>query len=185
MARDLNLVDTVPVPNTLSVRAIEEADVPLLEEFCRAHRAKDPDAARRVRECRLRGYPGFLATLGESLLGHFWWVDAQAHRARPHPRIQALALELDEGAVYLFDFYIAPPYRGRLLSRPFLAEVHAGLRQRGYRTATCDVLGENERARRAYRATGWREVATVRMRGLFSSVLICPGGLRRRDALWF
>jgi GNAT superfamily N-acetyltransferase len=185
VAMDLCEATETPAPVAFSVREIGDADFSALEEFCRIHRAVDPHANARLQECRSQGYHGLLATLDGVLLGYIWWVDAGGHRARPHPRVRALGLELDDRSAYLFDFYIAPAHRGQRLSRPFLADVRSRLRKLGYTAAVCDVNDEDRRARQTYRAAGWRDVRTIRLRCVLATLLICPGGWRLLDRRWF
>jgi len=170
---------------SLTVRAVGEADYSALDEFCRVHRAVEPEATARLRDCRSRGYRGFLATAEGALLGHLWWVDASGHGARPHPRVRALSLELGEHSAYLFDFFIAPARRGKGVSQAFLADVYAQLRKSGYTRVVGDVVSDDRRARWTYRADGWKDGRTVRIWSVLSSVLICPGGWRFADSRWF
>ena len=169
----------------MTVRAVDPTDFPALDDLCRVHRAVEAEAVARLRDCRSRAYRGFLATAGGTPLGYLWWVDARGHQAHPHPLVQALGLELDEGSAYVFDFFIAPPWRRKRLSQPFLADVHAGLQELGYGKAVAHVNSINHRARRAYWAAGWKDVETVRIWSVLSSVLICPGGWRFADSRWF
>jgi GNAT superfamily N-acetyltransferase len=185
IAMDLCEATETPAPVSFSVREIDDADFTALDEFCRVHRAVDPQADARLQDCRSRGYHGLLATIDSVLLGYIWWVDAGGHRARPHPRVRALGLELDDRSAYLFDFYIAPAHRGKRLSRPFLVDVQSRLRKLGYTAAVCDVIGDDRRARQTYRAAGWRDVRTIRFRSVLASILICPGGWRFLDRRWF
>ena len=170
---------------SLTVRAVDETDFPALEELCRVQRAVEAEATARLRDCRSRGYRGFLATADGSVLGYLWWVDASGHQSQPHPLVRALGLELDGGSAYLFDFFIAPPWRRKRLSQVFLADVHARLQKLGYRKAVAHVNGANHRARRTYKAAGWKDVETVRIWSVLSSVLVCPGGWRFADSRWF
>lgn len=185
VAMDLREATEAPAPVSFSVREIDDADFTALQELCRVHRAADRLADARLRDCRSRGYHGLLATIDDVPLGYIWWVDAGGHRARPHPRIAALGLELDDRSAYLFDFYIAPAHRGQRLSRPFLADVRSRLRKLGYAAAVCDVNGGDRRARQTYRAAGWRDVRTIRLRCVLATLLICPGGWRLLDRRWF
>jgi GNAT superfamily N-acetyltransferase len=185
IAMDLGEATETPAPVSFSVREIGEADFTALEELCRIHRAVDREADARLQDCRSRGYHGLLATIDGVLLGHIWWVDARGHRAMPHPRIRALGLELDDRSAYLFDFYIAPAHRGQRLSRPFLADVQSRLRRLGYTAAVCDVNDEDRRARQTYRAAGWRDVRTIRLRCVLATLLIGPGGWSLLDRRWF
>jgi GNAT superfamily N-acetyltransferase len=185
IAMDLREATEIPAPVSFSVREIDDADFTALEEFCRVQRAVDPQADARLQDCRSRGYHGLLATIDGALLGYIWWVNAGGHRARPHPRVRALGLELDDRTAYLFDFYIAPPHRGKRFSRPFLAHVQSRLRKLGYTAAVCDVVGDDRRARQTYRAAGWSDVRTIRFRCVLASILICPGGWSFLDRRWF
>jgi GNAT superfamily N-acetyltransferase len=173
-----------PSPAALTLRAVEEGDFESLAAFCRIHRGVEIEAISRLYDFQAMGYPGFLAAVDGALLGYVWWVDAARHARAPHPRVRRLGIEIGERTVYLFDFFVAPQFRGKGISLAFLGIVHSQLRSLGFQRAVGDVDANDLRARWTYRVDGWTDVQRVRVFTLCSRILIHPGGWSVRDPRW-
>ena len=79
------------------------------------------------------------------------------HRLRVHARVVP---ENPAGAYVIFEFHVAPAYRGRGFGAEILAYAERDARERGFGEMALHVLTTNP-ARRAYRRAGFEDVLTL------------------------
>jgi GNAT superfamily N-acetyltransferase len=102
------------------------------------------------------GHPGFIAFVGDTPVGYIWYAHRGIPSERRHPAVTRHDLELGEGDLYLFDFYLARAWRGGGVATSFLDAVCTMLRQKGYQRAFGFVDAQNKAARWLYTSMGWQ-----------------------------
>jgi GNAT superfamily N-acetyltransferase len=141
-----------------------------IEEFGAEHLAAMRDFNRR--RCNLkadarasaavgRGYRGFVAYVGEELVGYYWWVDGEIEPRHADIERFGLGIELQPGEVYGYDFYLLDEHRGDGKSMEFLHKVETSLRDLGYRSLWGYVEADNRPARWLYSLRGYKPVRKV------------------------
>lgn len=109
-----------------------------------------PEVDRRFAHYVEQGFHGFIAYLGEELVGYYWWVDRDVQTLYPDLHKLGLGIELGEGDVYGSDFFLLEEHRGGGVAADFLFNVESSLRDRGYRRLWGYVVSGNRPARWIY-----------------------------------
>lgn len=141
---------------------IEELTPGGLPALARLNRDRcDTRADRRFAANLERRYHAFVAHAQGEPAGYHWWLD---RRAEPHPHLERLGIELREGDVYGFDFFLAERYRGDGRAVEFLHNVETRLAEGGYARLWGYVSSANTPARWLYSMRGYEVVRTVHLR---------------------
>jgi hypothetical protein len=155
LAKDLGDVTDMS-SDGLRVEELEERHLPALYEFNRArcNSAADRRTAARVE----RGYRGFVAHVGDELVGYYWWVDRDIEPDHGDIARYGLEIDLQPDEVYGFDYFLLEQHRGGGNSMEFLYKVESALRDLGYRTLWGYVIADNKPARWLYGLRGYTSV---------------------------
>src|SRR5262245_8533879 len=172
-------VDLVQRPG-LWIREIGPDDAGLVTRFNERYRVRDSVAASK--SYLKNGYKGFLVFFEGELAGYWWWVDVESEAAVTHPCIERLEIDLKEGDLYGFDYFVAPPYRQHGLAVRCLSLMYRALRAKGYRRVWAFVDERNLPARWVYQAVGNRRVRQVVSRELLSMLLFQDGRVFIRNS---
>lgn len=121
--------------------------------------------------CRSNGVPA----------GYLWLHDRNV--SEPHPPLDRFEVRLEDGDVYLFNFYVAPAHRKGGVAGAFFAAALSQLRKQGYRRALGFVVGRNIPARWMYTAHGWRTRLRFTGRIYGNALLMSDRGLFVSTAL--
>ena len=116
-----------------------------------------PEAARKEVERRLAsGHYGFVALDDGAIVHACWAVTSEAH-------IEYLDLDvvLAAGAVYVYEVFTSPPYRGRGISSLRSLEMERYLRGKGHRRLVAAVGPENWAATRSKTKAGYDAVGSI------------------------
>ena len=97
-------------------------------------------------------------------MGYYWWVDRGIEPKHRDIERYGLEIELDERAVYGFDFFLLEEHRGGGNSIEFLHKVETRLRDLGYETLWGYVVADNRPARWLYGMAGYEPVRRVAAR---------------------
>jgi RimJ/RimL family protein N-acetyltransferase len=120
-----------------------------------------------------KGYQGFLVRRDERVVGHLWWIDR--HIAPSHPHLAAYHIELQDGDVYCFEYFIAPRERGGGIATDALRAMEAQLAELGYQRVWGTVDAAHTAARWLYMTSGWsvaHQVRTVQLLGFRRATVI-------------
>jgi GNAT superfamily N-acetyltransferase len=140
----------------------------------------EPCNARRSRyalDCLEAGYAGFLIRQGDTIVGHFWWIDR--HHDQGHPDLATYHIELGDGDVYGFGYRLAQQVRGGGVSSQLLLAVEAELARAGYERMWGFVDTANTAARWTYVLGGWTVAHTIkreRRLGVSRDTVLAPAG---------
>lgn len=159
LSKDLQAVVHSPRDAGLRFEDLTAAQLPALATLNR--RRGQPNVDRRFARYVRKGFGGFVAFLGEELVGYYWWVDRDAPALFPDLRKLGLGIELGEGDVYGSDFYLLEQYRGGGIAGEFLLGVETSLRDRGYTRLWGGVDPANRPARWTYSTRGYVPMWTV------------------------
>jgi GNAT superfamily N-acetyltransferase len=140
----------------LRVEDLEESHLPALAELNR--RRGRPQVDKRFADSVASGFHGFVAWLGDDLVGYYWWVDSEAPVPHPDLRDLDLGIEMEPGDVYGTDFFLLEEFRGAGRAADFLCRIEQSLRGRGYRRLWGYVDAGNRAALWSYRARGYESM---------------------------
>jgi GNAT superfamily N-acetyltransferase len=156
IAKRLDEIHDISFEAQLHVEELRRDSLPALAELNR--RRCDTRATGRFVADIERGYRGFVASVDGRLVGYYWWIDDD------HPHLRHLGVELSDGDVYGFDFYLAEEHRGEGRAVAFLHAIETALRDRGYTRLWGYVRGDNRPARWLYSMRGYEVVGHVHLR---------------------
>lgn len=156
IAKRLDAIHDISFEADLHVEELGPDSLPALADFNR--RRCDTRATERFGADMERGYRGFVASVEGTLVGYYWWTDGD------HPHLRHLGLELQQGDVYGFDFFLAEEHRGEGRAVAFLHAIETALRERGYRRLWGYVRADNRPARWLYSMRGYEVVKQVHLR---------------------
>jgi GNAT superfamily N-acetyltransferase len=137
----------------LDVEELSPGWLPALAELNR--RRCDTRATSRFAADLERGHRGFVASVDGRVVGYDWWADED------HPHLRRLGVELRDGDVYGFDFFLAAEHRGDGRAVAFLHGIETALHERGYTRLWGYVRGDNRPARWLYSMRGYEVVKHV------------------------
>ncbi len=164
LRKDLRDVTEMEFSESLRIEELRADDLPALFEFNR--RRCDSKASGRAVADVERGYRGYAGYVQDELVGYYWWVDRSIEPRHRDIEHYGLDIELDDRAVYGFDFFLLEEHRGGGNSVEFLHKVETRLRDLGYETLWGYVLADNRPARWLYGMRGYvpvRKVAALRV----------------------
>ena len=118
--------------------------------------------SNRIRHGYINTYRGVIAMMGEVVIGHMWYW-AEDHGIRPPEELVFYNLDLGKNGVYLFDFYIAPEYRGSKNSIDFMTLSFLELKKQGYARTSGVHDPNNLAARWTYKVVGEKDAGPVNM----------------------
>jgi GNAT superfamily N-acetyltransferase len=165
MTKDLDDIGEMAL-DALRIEETSGSHLPALYEFNRRRCFSKADA--RAAAAVDSGHRGFVAYVGEDLVGYYWWVDAEIEPHHPDIDRFGLGFELGPGEVYGYDFYLLEEHRGDGKSMEFLYKIETALHELGYKVLWGYVEPDNRPARWLYGLRGYepvREVATRRLLG--------------------
>jgi len=111
-------------------------------------------------------YKGFIAMLYGKIIGYIWWWNND-NSMKPPPEIIFYNIKLDKDNVYMFNFFIAPQYRGGGNAIEFMTRVFSELKKLGYNWTT-GIVGPNYLpARWTYNIVGYKDIKTITGRHIF------------------
>jgi ribosomal protein S18 acetylase RimI-like enzyme len=152
----------------ISVREGEPAEILALR----------PDDQPRMQSYLSKKYRCAILTIDGETAGWCWWIDPHVSRQGSIDyQLAFLDVDLDEGDVWCFDFYVAPTYRGEGRATHALAELEGMLALYGYRKMMGCVEATNIAALWLYKLRGFRTLTTVKATYLFSLIGISRGRL--------
>jgi len=131
-----------------------------------------------------RGYPGVLIFLDETLIGYWWWVSNEIEAATTHPCIHRFQLNLGDGDVYAFDYFIAPEYRAQGTAVKTLSLIYGELKAMGLRRIWGSVDSGNAPARWVYNVHGNRVVRRMVIREVCSAFVVQDRRVFIRNSRW-
>jgi GNAT superfamily N-acetyltransferase len=166
----------------LRIEPAAPAHASLLARFNDRHRgpAKIVASAAYLKN----GYRGFLAFLGDELIGYWWWVSNATHPALTHPCVERFGLRLENDEVFAFDYFIAPDHRARGAAIKFLTLIYRELAALGYRGVWGSVDADNTAARWVYHAQGNKVVRRQISHEVLTSVLFQDRRVYVRNTPW-
>jgi GNAT superfamily N-acetyltransferase len=162
LRKDLRDVTEMEFSESLRIEELRPDDLPALFEFNR-RRCDSKANARAVNDVR-QGYRGYAGYVGDDLVGYYWWVDRQIEPRHRDIENYGLEIDLDDRAVYGFDFFLLEEHRGGGNSVEFLHKVETRLRDLGYETLWGYVVADNRPARWLYSMRGYQPVRKVAAR---------------------
>ncbi len=123
-----------------------------------------PDVQRLFERYFKQGFHGYVAHLGQEMVGYYWWVDRDVPARYTDPGRLDLGVELGEGDAYGSHFFMLEEHRGGGLAADFLFAVESSLRDRGFTRLWGFVTSNNRPARWLYSTRGYKPMWVVRLR---------------------
>jgi GNAT superfamily N-acetyltransferase len=157
--KDLGAVTEMEVEEKLRMEDFGAGHLAAMRAFNRKRCNLKADA--RAAAAVERGYRGFVAYVGDELVGYYWWVDGAIEPRHADIERFGLGIELQPGEVYGYDFYLLEEHRGDGKSMEFLHKVETSLRDLGYRRLWGYVEAGNRPARWLYGLRGYKPVRKV------------------------
>lgn len=144
----------VPVRRgVIRLEPVDERHVPALRELNRERGDKTGDA--RFAADLAAGCRGLVGFVGDELVSCYWWADGSMPEHRDMRRL-GLGIELRDGDVYGFDFYVHKGHRAGGAAADILYQVETALREQGFERLWGYVVADNRMARWMYDARGYR-----------------------------
>jgi GNAT superfamily N-acetyltransferase len=159
LRKDLRSITEMEFSESLRIEELEASDLPALFEF-NSRRCDSKANGRAVSDVG-RGYRGYAGYVGGELVGYYWWVDRRIEPRHRDIERYGLEIDLDDRAVYGFDFFLLEEHRGGGNSVEFLHKVEKRLRDSGYETLWGYVVADNKPARWLYSMCGYEPVRRV------------------------
>jgi GNAT superfamily N-acetyltransferase len=167
--KDLSQEISIPKNCKLEIEPLNELNKIAVREFAEKNHNNDLHSLR-IRHYYINTYNGFIASLQGNIIGHIWWW---AYNCNPKPPDEFMFynLKLGKDGVYLFDFYIAPQYRGGGSAIEFMTRIFFGLRKLGYSRTSGVHDPNNLAARWTYKVVGEKDAKTINMHIFFNSIV--------------
>ena len=153
LVKRLDEIQDIAFQAQLHVEELSPGSLPALAELNR--RRCDTRATARFAADLEQGHRGFVASIDGRLVGYYWWADGN------HSHLRRLGVELQDGDVYGFDFFLAAEHRGDGRAVAFLHAIESALHERGYTRLWGYVRGDNRPARWLYSMRGYEVVKHV------------------------
>lgn len=164
LVKDLDDIVVCPPSGRLRIEPIGPEHLPALHELNRRR-----GASRKTRNfiADLRGGCGGFAVLArDDAVGFYWFVGGPAAAEHADVRRLAGAVELDDGDLYGYDFFLDEAVRGGNAAGEALTLVETALRARGCRRLWGYVDADNRPARWLYATRRYRPVRRLTTRTL-------------------
>jgi len=140
--------------------------------------AMRPDDERRVQSYLSQNYRCAIFTIDGEVAGWCWWIDTHVpERSSINCQLTFFNVQLDEGDVWCFDFWVTPKFRGEGRATNALAELEGMLTLDGYQRMMGYVEQTNIPALWMYKLREFRTIRTVEATYLLSLVGISRGRL--------
>ena len=159
LEKELATVTEMEVEEKLRMEEFGPDHLAAMREFNRRRCNLKADA--RAAAALERGYRGFVAYVGDELVGYYWWVDGEIEPRHADIERFGLDIELQPAEVYGYDFYLLEEHRGDGKSMEFLHKVETSLRDLGYRSLWGYVEADNRPARWVYSLRGYKPVRKI------------------------
>lgn len=162
LVKDLDDIVATPASGRLRIEDIGPEHIPALHELNRRR-----GASRKTRNFigdLQRGCGGFAVMDGDAACGFYWYVGGPA--AADHADVRRLAgtVELGDGDLYSFDFFLHEDARGRNTASEVLTMIETALRDHGHRRLWGYVDADNRPARWLYATRRYRPVRRLTTR---------------------
>ena len=164
MAKNLDAGPEAADESAVRVEELTPRHLPQISELNR--RRGEPEADRSFRAALEKGYGGFVAIVGEELVGYFHWVGGDMPVEHHDVWLMGPDFELGSDEAYGSGLFVLAERRDAGVGGDFLTGVEARLRDRGYRRFWVLVERENVGAIRFYERHGYRRMWEVRYRAL-------------------
>jgi GNAT superfamily N-acetyltransferase len=162
LVKNLESINRPKHPGELRVQDMRPEHLPELAELNR--RCGRPDLQRTFDRYANHGFHGFVAHVGEELVGYYWWVDRDVPRRCTDLHTLGLGIELEPTDVYGSHFFLLEEHRGGGAAGEFLYAVESSLRERGFNRLWGYVASGNRPARWLYSTRGYEPMWIVRLR---------------------
>jgi GNAT superfamily N-acetyltransferase len=168
--------------NRLLVREFVQDDTAAVQQFIRQHNVHADYGLKRFAFNTGHGYRAVLATTPEGeIVGYGWLSD----RTKPHPAQQLHGIRLGPGELYVFDLFVAPPFRRSTMALEFLIRARLLGREQHFNRILSNILESNRKSIRLHHHAGFREIDRHRVYTLFNLIMICGRRAAIRNSLWF
>lgn len=123
-----------------------------------------PETQRLFERYLEQGFRGFVAFLGNELVGYYWWVDRSVPAQYTDTHKLGLEIELGADEVYGSHFFLIEEHRGGGTATDFLFKAERAVRDLGYARIWGYVSDGNRPARWLYSTRGYTPKWIVRLR---------------------
>lgn len=177
---------TGPIPDApasrLTVREFVPDDAQAVQEFIRKHNVHADFGLERFAYNSSHGYRAVLGiTADGELVGYGWWCD----QSQSHPGRRLHGCKLGARELYVFDLFVAPPFRRSTMSLEFLIRAQHLGRERGYDRVFSNILESNQKSVRLHHHAGFRETERHRVHTILNLIMVCGRHAVVRNPLWF
>jgi hypothetical protein len=175
-----------PIPESpasrLAVREFVRDDATAVQQFIRQHNVHADYGLKRFTYNISHGYRAVLATtLDGEIVGYGWLGD----KTQSHPAQRLHGITLGPRELYVFDLFVAPPFRKSTMALEFLIRAQHLGRERNFDRVVSTILESNRRSIRLHHLAGFREIDRHRVHVLLSLVLLYGRNIVLRNSLWF
>jgi len=152
----------------LKIETVNETNRVALVEF--AEKNYNKNMYRNWVHCFFKNhYDGFIAYFQGKIIGYIWWW-ADNRITKPPPEVIFYNINLENGGVYGFNFFIAPQYRGSGNAIEFLSRVFLELKKCGYNRIS-GIHGRNYLpADWIYKIVGFKEIKSLSWHNFFNRI---------------
>jgi GNAT superfamily N-acetyltransferase len=166
----------------LIVREFIHDDAAAVQQFIRQYNVHADYGLRRFAYNIGHGFRAVLATtLDGEIVGYGWW----GNQSKSHPAQQLHGIRLGPKELYVFDLFVAPPFRKSTMALEFLIRAQQLGREHNFDRIVSTILESNRRSIRLHHLAGFHEIDYHRVHTLFNLVMVCGKKAIIRDQLWF
>ncbi|MFC1645687.1 hypothetical protein ACFL2Y_00715 [Candidatus Omnitrophota bacterium] len=170
----------------LKVQRVEKSHYGALKEFSnRCDAGSGRVCIARLNDYFENNYDGFIAFFEDEIIGYSWWVDNSTKTRRKTPDLTLFGIELKDGDVYGFDFFIAPKFRGKHNSIEFMCKTNSIFRKLGYKRLFGYVDLNNTSARWIYKLIGFKDAKKIIQHRFFYFVLVINKTIFFKTSGWY
>ncbi len=175
-----------PIPeapaNLLIVREFIRDDTAAVRLFIRTHNVHADYGLKRFAYNISHGYRAVLATTHDGEIVGYGWLSDQT---QSHPAQRLHGITLGPRELYVFDLFVAPPFRKSTMALEFLIRAQHLGRERNFDRIVSTILESNRRSIRLHHLAGFREIDRHRVHVLANLVLSYGRNVVLRNSLWF
>jgi hypothetical protein len=175
-----------PIPeapaNHLFVREFTRDDAAAVQNFILQHNVHADYGLKRFAYNIHHGYRAVLASTHDNeMVGYGWWGD----QTQSHPSQRLHGIRLGPRELYVFDLFVAPPFRKSTMALEFLIRARHLGRECNFDRLVSTILESNRRSIRLHHLAGFREIDRHRIHVLFNLVLLHGRNVALHNPLWF
>jgi len=182
MEMDLTIDGTID--SKIKLQNIQKKHSDLLRRFTEKYENNAEMPIKVTKHYIKNNYSGYIAFIDEQIIGYMWWTNNNVEPKMTIPELLRYGIKLNDEDVYLFDFFIATPFRGGLTAVRVSDVAKKVLKNLGYKRGFAVVRDKYKPARFVYRAIGFNDIKKIVLYEFCSRILYMNKKLYLKTTRW-